>query len=356
MPKRIVVCFDGTWNDPDDNTNVIRIYRSILGQDKRGIENGTPSVAPQKETAKWYDRGVGTLFGNKLLGGITGRGLSRNVREGYKFLIDYYQEDDEIYIFGFSRGAFTARSLSGLIRKVGVLKNGNAPAQNPDDNPRIKQAYKIYRKRDKTPDTPEALKFKSDYSHENVGVKFLGVWDTVGALGIPGNFLGWFNRWRFGFHDTRLSGIIENAYHALAVDEHRKEYEATLWTSPPREGQTVRQVWFAGAHSDVGGGTSNRSLSEAALLWMQEKAQLKGHGLEFDSSQMPKVDEKAYLGSEISDSYGNFLLGAYRVWRAITFRGRHYRPVGKTTEERVYDLVSSKIANTGYAPRNPGLK
>jgi hypothetical protein len=308
--KRIVVCFDGTWNKPkrgEKATNVASLYRSILGVDRRGIPVATPAKTPTVPTIKWYDYGVGTQWGELIRGGVFGYGLSLNIREGYKFLVDNYEEGNEIYLFGFSRGAYTARSLAGLIRKIGLLRKVHAPKKDPDDNELIVRGYEIYRERDDTPDTQVAEEFKGAHSWQNVKIKFLGVWDTVGALGLPFGILEGLNE-RYAFHDTKLSGIIENAYHAVAVDEHRKDYEPTLWDSPQKDNQHMEQVWFIGAHADVGGGSKKLQFSDIALRWMQEKAQLDGQGLEFDPDRIPDPGD-LYLRTRFSDSFKDMLGG-----------------------------------------------
>lgn len=367
MTKRLVVCFDGTWNRPDkdkdeiiEESNVARIYRSILGEDTSGIMTEPQSQNPSVRTVKWYDPGVGTQWGEMVRGSLFGFGLSKNVQEGYQFLVNNYSESDEIYLIGFSRGAYTARSLAGLIRKIGLMKKEHAPADTANENPILVNGYELYRQADDTPDTQDAEDFKQKHSWPSVAIKLLGVWDTVGSLGIPGEALDWLNDIRYGFHDTRLSRIIENAFHAVAIDEHRDDFEATMWDPDNALGanRTMEQVWFAGAHSDVGGGSSRSALSDITLRWMQEKVQLGGKGLELDASQFPELDP-AYLSAKVSDSYKDFLGGVYRIWRRITFRGRNYRPFGKTKHgnESLHVTALEKIRhNRNYNPKNPGIK
>jgi len=357
--KRIVICFDGTWGKSDRSdraSNVVRLYRSILGEDSSGIEDGSPAQPPVARTIKWYDPGVGSQWFERIRGGVFGFGLSRNIREGYKSLVDHYEGGDEIYLFGFSRGAYTARSLAGLIRKIGVLRREHAPRQDADDNPLIVRGYEIYRMRDDTPDTPVAQQFKATYSWQNVGIKFLGVWDTVGALGLPFGVLKEMSE-QYAFHDTKLSRIVEHAYHAVAVDEHRKDYATTLWDSPTRPGQHMEQVWFVGGHGDVGGGTKKLEYSDIALRWMQEKAQLNGQGLEIDASQIPDPGD-LYLRTRFSDSFREMLGGLYAPISRLMGQGAYYRPVKQLqhSNESVHDTVQRKMQrDSGYRPRNPGL-
>ena len=181
MAKKIVLCFDGTWQDSDDNTNVTRIYRSILGEDKSPKPVGVTDP-PCVPTIKWYDEGVGTKWGNKIRGGLLGHGLNKNIQQGYKFLADNYESGDEIYLFGFSRGAYTARSLAGMIRNIGLLLGCYTREKKLKCNRVLMKGFRLYQKRDGSADTEEAKVFRSKYSICNVEIRFLGVWDTVGAL------------------------------------------------------------------------------------------------------------------------------------------------------------------------------
>lgn len=373
MAKRLVVCFDGTWNTPDEDsrgpvkdfpTNVSRIYRSILGRDTCGLAGGTPKKQPQVTTVKWYDSGVGTAWYEHIRGGAFGFGLSQNIRQGYKFLIENYEPGDEVYLFGFSRGAYTARSLVGLLRNSGLLdlakllvpdarypawkvtSPGRFRALQADDVPHILDAYQLYRNRDGGPDTPFAVDFRSRYAHPDVRIAFLGVWDTVGALGIPLKVADKFNAAHYAFHDTELSGIVRWACQAVALDEHREDYQATLWAPKQKPSQKLEQVWFAGAHADVGGGYEDPTLADAALAWMQARA--RDAGLELAGLQA--VDEGRVARTPPTDSFGDFLLGVYKL-----FKDRHFRPVGQTQfgAEALHPTV---VVRPDYAPKNPGFR
>ncbi|HEV7805033.1 MAG TPA: DUF2235 domain-containing protein [Solirubrobacteraceae bacterium] len=267
--RRLVVCCDGTWNRPDQvsggvasPTNVTKLALGIAEED--------PSGAPQ---ILFYHRGVGTDPLDRLRGGAFGLGLSRHVRDCYRFLVETYAPGDELYFFGFSRGAFTARSTVGLVRNAGILR-----AEHVE---RIEDAYRLYRARGdlRHPKGIESRIFRRMYSHENVPVHFVGVWDTVGALGIPG-LRGPLANILWGFHDTTLGKHVRFAYQALAIDEQRRLFQPTLWEQQPDAvGQTLQQVWFAGVHSDVGGGYGDDpSLAELSLVWMTERARDRGLG------------------------------------------------------------------------------
>src|SRR3954447_19809203 len=230
--KRLVVCCDGTWNRPDHidqgvaaPTNVAKIALALADHDASG-----------NAQLLHYEAGVGTRRWEHLAGGGLGVGLSRNVQECYRFIVDNYVPGDELYLFGFSRGAFTARSTVGLVRNAGILRPGHRD--------RVTQAYALYRnpRRDTEPGGIAAELFRRSYSYSDVYVHFVGVWDTVGALGIPiDGFRPPLLSRLWTFHDTTLSRYVLNAYHAMAIDERRRPFTPA--------GGTGR-----GARADRGGG------------------------------------------------------------------------------------------------------
>jgi uncharacterized protein (DUF2235 family) len=262
-------------------------------------------------------------------------------------------------LLGFSRGAYTARSLGGLIRKCGLLKPDDKGEVTSDE---VDAAYKLYRN-DLHPDDPAMQAFRAAHSRE-VQIRFIGVWDTVGALGIPG-VASWFPfaRSRYAFHDTDLSKIVQYAYQALALDEHRSDFEPTKWTRPdatrqPGESASawkpeqieVEQRWFVGAHSDIGGGEQTDgaghkpdTLPEITLAWMQAKA--KGAGLAFTKDYVPSA------GAELdvpNDSYGGFMGGIYKV-----FKQPFQRVIGGGINETVDSSVWLKwYAQSEYRPQS----
>src|SRR3954451_8570223 len=261
--KRLVVCCDGTWNRPDHidqgvaaPTNVAKIALALADHDASG-----------NAQLLHYQAGVGTRRWEHLAGGGLGVGLSRNVQACYRFIVDNYVPGDELYLFGFSRGAFTARSTVGLVRNAGILRPGHRD--------RVTQAYALYRnpRRDTEPGGIAAELFRRSYSYSDVYVHFVGVWDTVGSLGIPiDGFRPPLLSRLWTFHDTTLSNYVRNAFHAVAIDERRKPFRPTLWVQKPGDTQNLQQVWFAGVHSDVGGGYPDRGLAEIALRWMADRA------------------------------------------------------------------------------------
>lgn len=306
MPKRLVVCCDGTWNTPDQYdeltnapvaTNVTKLAFCVEPADRNG-----------REQRVFYGRGVGTSTFDHLSGGALGIGLSQRIQEAYVFLVENFDEGDELFLFGFSRGAYTARSLAGLIRNSGILRSQYAH--------RLDLAYDLYRDRSGAthPRSNESTLFRRTYSHEP-DIKFIGVWDTVGSLGIPDIPVpaAISNYWKF--HDVTLSTHVEFAYQALALDERRKPFLPTLWdqddNAPPT--QKIEQVWFSGVHSDVGGGYRDAGLSDIALLWMMGKA--GACGLLVDPAKAPMPVRPCSSG-QLHDSMTWFYrqLGDGRRW------------------------------------------
>ncbi|MFB8773831.1 DUF2235 domain-containing protein [Streptomyces broussonetiae] len=326
MAKRLVVCCDGTWNfaDQPSKTNVAKVALSVI-----------PGTAAGREQRVCYHGGVGTHRRERVRGGAFGVGLSRNVVDAYRFLVETYEPDDEVFLFGFSRGAFTARSLAGLILNSGILRRDHAD--------RIPEAWALYRDRIEQPKGAAATLFRRSYARETE-IDFIGVWDTVGALGIPMPSAPWlqpyatrFNR-RWAFHDTELGSSVRAAFHALAVDEQRSAFRPTLWHQRPgadQQGQELKQVWFAGVHSDVGGGYRETGLSDIALLWMVDQA--RRYGLEFDldvlSEAGPKVmrPEKSTDFRVRPDGSGplhSSRTGMYRLVKPL------HRPIGEAANDQ----------------------
>jgi uncharacterized protein (DUF2235 family) len=302
--KRLILCCDGTWNTADQAkvegeddtkrlcpTNVVKLAYRIAKQD-----GDVPQIV-------FYDHGVGT--GNvvdRFMGGAFGQGLVDNIYDAYRFLLANYERGDKLYLFGFSRGAFTARSVAGMMRKCGILDRRSVG--------QYVQALDLYRDPDVHPDHPTAQKFREEHSidgKDGLSIEFVGVWDTVGALGVPVRQLRWLSGNKHRFHDTELSGSIRHACHALAIDERRKPFEPTMWAYKPKPDQTVEQVWFCGAHSDVGGGYPEGAASDIPLRWMIERA--KTAGLVFGES----LYKANVLSVKTDESLHNSKTGFYRI-------------------------------------------
>ncbi|MGP1382704.1 MAG: DUF2235 domain-containing protein [Thainema sp.] len=336
MKKRLIVCCDGTWQDLGNSTltNVAKFAQAIasIGQD------GTPQIV-------FYDEGIGTeLTSNILSGGAFGRGIDYHIQEAYGFLALNYNPGDEIYLLGFSRGAYTVRSLAGFIYNSGLLKRERIN--------QITEAYENYRDRTLHPDqSPELVKFRRD-NGERVPVKFLGCWDTVGSLGLP-NLMPFlpiresFNQ-RYAFHDHKLSDIIEHARHAIAIDEPRQSLSVTPMEQGEavKQTQTLKQVWFPGDHGCVGGGTPEyRGFSDAALEWMMQQASELGLAL-----------KPEYIADGIQPDHAIaftphsplpwMLLGGYKPRQLNPERGDHLHPI---TIQRWQELNNYRPHNLLHA-------
>ncbi len=285
--KRIIVFADGTWNSPEKGlaTNVLQMARGIK------------PIANNIEQVVFYDWGVGTDR-KKIAGGLTGAGIDKNILDCYRFIVHNFNEGDQLFFFGFSRGAYTVRSLAGFIRNCGLLKREFAD--------HIPLAYKLYRKRSKAtgPNEPLAEKFRKDFAVADITpIEFIGAWDTVGALGIPVPFWGTLGEREFLFHDIEPSKIIQHARHALAIDENRIDFEPTLWSE--KEGLDLLQVWFSGVHSDIGGGYKEQGLSHIASQWISSEA--CKFGLQFEPHFLTSIQPNP------ADKLHNERTGIYRA-------------------------------------------
>lgn len=286
--KRLILCCDGTWNSADQSSNGTPCPTNVIRMAYR--------IAKRKGDLRqivYYSQGVGT--GNSLdrfTGGAFGKGVDDNIFDAYRFLVANYEPDDQLFLFGFSRGAFTARSIAGMIRKCGILKREFVE--------RYREVTIMYRS-DDSPNAEIPTEFRHNYSvngDQETPIHFIGVWDTVGSLGIPLSGLRNLTKRKHQFHDTELSGSVKNACHALAIDELRSPFKPTLWQYKPKAGQSIEQMWFPGVHSNVGGGYPDRSLADLSLEWMVKKAH--DAGLAFDPSVenhhilQPRIDGKIY--------------------------------------------------------------
>ena len=259
--KRLLCFFDGTWNRPDDKderTNVVKLFSAVLPAAPDGIRQ-----------IAHYEAGIASdaSYGRfKFAAGAIGDGVAERIYAGYKFLVENYQPGDEIYIFGFSRGAFQARCLGGLIDHCGILATANAG--------QVASAWTSYQDARQSFDAERVAGLRSA-GHYPVRIRLMAVWDTVGNLGIP-IIPKFADRRELTFHNTQLSPLVDVGLHALSIDEPRKTFSPTFWTKrtgqalPP--GQVIEQVWFPGCHANVGGGYRDSGLSDISLLWMTERA------------------------------------------------------------------------------------
>jgi hypothetical protein len=370
--KRIVICYDGTGNRASGvewrkkiESNVVRIYAAVPGRrldqvaDLR-LESAPPSSAGP-ETLKWYSEGVGAHTGDRIAGGGFGLTVGDKVKEGLKILEKHYALGDEIYIFGFSRGAYTANLLAHALAET---------------------------------------KFGDE---TGIRVKVLGVWEIVPAVGLPFKALDGLNRKLFTDVEKvkKLPANVEHAFHALAIDEWRLNYEPVVWADRSAAAK-VEQRWFVGCHSDVGGGYPDEvkndegkdyydasyeppeagdppranALSRISLRWMQEHAALDGRGLAFATVPGPVGDDEL-AKADPRDPYRTMAKGSYKDYMEKTVaikqfidseykkdlqrgdgpeRGRYYRPIltrGSAAGEDLHPSVRDRVRATGGRPYRP---
>lgn len=296
--KRLIVCCDGTWQSArqENLTNIARIAMHAAHEDDEGVRQ-----------IVYYDSGVGATFEaddanlfnkaadwlDKRLGGAFGDGLEEKIFDAYRFLAFNHTPGDQIFIFGFSRGAYTARSLCGLIYASGLVKRDKIGA--------LGKAYSLYRDKAVKPADPKAVAFRQAHG-DTVPITYLGCFDTVGMNGVP-DVISWLPLDRFfnrshGFHDTFLNRDIGSARHACALDERRKAFPVTVMqASQSRPPDQVQERWFAGFHGGVGGGSpAEQPFSDIALDWIAEGAEAAG--LKFSDSLRAELKSDSLAAME----------------------------------------------------------
>ncbi|GBF80260.1 phospholipase effector Tle1 domain-containing protein [Aphanothece sacrum] len=344
--KRLVVCCDGTWNELTNSypSNVLKFARLV----KYMAEDKTPQLV-------FYLPGLGTEDGNaieQLGGGAFGWGIDETIKQAYGLLCMNYDEtaQDEIYLVGFSRGAYIARCLAAMIYNCGLLRRSKIKE--------IPKAYELYRNAKIKPDDPELQKFRQSnaqkidnqesYLNYRVPIKMLGCWDTVGALGMP-DIIPWlpiekFLNQKYEFLDASLSPIIDNAFHAVAIDEKRKSFPSTpMIPSQENPQQKVEEVWFAGTHGCLGGGTKEyRGLSDYPLQWMLNKAQTLG--LEFYSTENDEEDFQ--IQPNPMTKFDNSVTGIYALG------GEEWRKIDSSQVFIHHSVVERLKSSAEYRPEN----
>ncbi len=320
--KRLVLLCDGTWLGADGarSSNVVHLARAILPRSSDGIDQIT-----------FYHEGPGCGAGLQGLSATAfGQGIDRDIQCLYRFLVHNYSVGDELFLFGFSRGAYTVRSLIGMLRNAWLLRREHAAL--------IPRAYHIYRTKWYA-DADNALRFREPHARE-VRVRFLGVWDTVGALGIPLDLFEGFDADRYNFHDTTISRIIEHACQALAIDERSKPLAPTLWNTRTDRTRT-EQAWFSGSHLDIGGGYHEAGLSHLSLRWMADQAQQSG--LAVDRELIDRIT--ALQGEAVVHS------GISLPMRLL---GTTDRPIGTSnTDETLHSSAEQRyLHDKRYRPHN----
>lgn len=378
--KRLIFCFDGTWNrlDAPCPTNVVLTAESVLPL----APNGTAQII-------YYDEGLGTGAMDTLRGGVFGAGLVKNMADAYRHLIFNYTPGDDIYVFGFSRGAYTARSFVGLLRNCGIVARRDAS--------KVGKAIELYQSRDPAngPDAEAIRAFRAEFSPDVcvnsaedewrccevpgyatgraplLTVAYLGLWDTVGALGVPSRYklLDFLNR-KHRFHDDRLTSMVRSARHAVAIDETRLDFAATLWNDvdamntrsgvdPDDDDAPFQEKWFPGVHGSLGGGGEIVGLSHQTLDWIWDGA--RNAGLVLDTSSTSRIhdlrpDTSAPLDNNNKPSgFGRLVAGAKDLaWRrgnrkggpvalrgvSISARRRWHTPADALPEGKAYRPAS----------------
>ena len=454
FPRRLALCLDGTWNERDSGTNIYHFSNLILegkiepaSPPQQGSTPSEPAPTAQPEgplQAKagqtwvqmvYYDEGVGTGMFDRVTGGGLGRGLAENVREAYDWLVERYRDGDEVYIFGFSRGAYTARSLVGMIANCGLLYRG-APLppeqlwngyrkmtpypepKRPDGTPiptrkwwqpfgaqrqgpfrplqRLKKdefpggsLYLSYIPEDERSETEELLCRWS----RRIPIHCLAVFDTVRTLGIEALAIPWLRDRKTQFHKTQLTWLIQNGFHALAIDEHRANFSHVPWHRKSRKPTAtnkdlatsgpIRQRWFIGAHSNIGGSYDDGTLAQLPLAWfIKECSKL---GLVFKPRRHDEPDVRVRTKEEdciplcpskdtatgklkpghVRDAYTELGGG---IWRHLIRAKRYYRRIGPPSEfeegeevkslneeldESVLKLIGLNSAEAGADNYNP---
>jgi len=319
--KNIVLCADGTGHRGGYGRDT-NVYKTC-----KAVDINSPGV----DQYTFYDQGVGTdksdTSKNKYrtaLSGAFGFGFRNNVLHLYHFLARSYNPGDAIFLFGFSRGAATVRAFAGFINACGLVDRNHSSVQTNGAfdadkfQELVERAFECYQN---NKNKPAQQKFKDQYAvkdsihapNGDLKIKFVGVWDTVSALGFSQDF-SLLLKWIFStaekisnmipwlahdFYDYELNNSIENAYHALSIDDERTTFHPLVWNEKNFTGH-VEQVWFAGVHSNVGGGYPRTGLSDIALQWMQSKAQ--AHGLVLYQDQLTAIQDSANIYDKLYDS------------------------------------------------------
>lgn len=306
MPKNIVICIDGTGNEfGPNNSNVVKLY-SILDL------HGSRQVA-------FYHPGLGTMgspnalskfskWWTKILGLAFGYGIGGALEDCYAFLMEHYQENDSIFLFGFSRGAYCARALAGMIHMYGLVRPGNEPL--------IRYVLKMFKKKKKThEDFHLADEFKATFSRP-CKIHFAGVWDTVSSVG-----------WLYDplvLPYAAMNPDVLTGRHAVSIDERRAAFRQNLWRPDPKHPQDIQQIWFAGVHSDIGGGypEPESGLAKITLQWMIDEA--VAHDLLIDTRRRDHVLGKTGANTAKPDPLAPLHKSLQGWWWILEFFPRRF--------------------------------
>lgn len=380
--KNIILSTDGTGNAGGigNSTNVWCLHKALDRNSHLTNKNHIRQIA-------YYHDGVGSQDSKwlKIMGGAFGYGLKRTIKELYIFLVNNYEPGDQIYLFGFSRGAYTVRLLAGMILDQGILRKSQYNNRSDEDLENdISQIYKNLRtsiaknkenKLEKTKAFSEKMKrtrkaFRDLPSkinrlkelpedtdpHKDIQIKFIGVWDTVDAYAIPSdtlaNLFDYFFDTSFRESDNELGVSVENACHALSIDDERRTFEPVLWSEniDNNDHQRIKQVWFSGVHANVGGGYPKQGMAWITLEWMMLHA--KRADLRFVKEDINQYTENKDVSDKLYDSRSG--LGAYYLYKQRNIAQLWDRYTSKTSKPQIHISVFERIATRaeGFAPSN----
>lgn len=269
----------------------------------------------------YYEPGLQWEGWRRALDFAQGKGINRQIRRAYGYLASHYREGDRIYLFGYSRGAYAVRSLAGVIDRVGLLHHSHATERA------VRLAYRHY---ENDPTREAAQAFSRRFCHLETEIEMVGVWDTVKALGLRLPLLWMLTEAKHAFHNHHLGSSIRHGFHALALNESRAVFEPVLWDCPPGWEGNIEQVWFRGAHGDIGGQigsfASARPLANIPLVWMLDRAETCGLALPDGWRDRFPCDADAPM------------VGTWRGWGGV-FLLRHRRIVGRDRSEYLHSTA-----------------
>ncbi len=269
----------------------------------------------------YYEPGLQWEHWRKATDIAFGRGINRQIRRAYGWLASNYRPGDRIFLMGYSRGAYAVRSLGGVIDRIGLLRSDVATERN------VVMAYRHYQTQ---PESEVAQAFSKANCHTGVGIEMVGVWDTVKALGLRVPLLWLFTEDAHAFHNHQLGPHIRHGFQALALNETRAAFDPVLWECPPGWTGHVEQVWFRGAHADIGGQIGSfqvaRPLANIPFVWMMEKAQVCGLVLPEGWRERFPCDPSAPM------------VGTWQRWGKF-FLMRHRRRVLRDPSESLHPTV-----------------
>jgi uncharacterized protein (DUF2235 family) len=351
--RNLIVCCDGTgnvWKPGARQTNVVKLVQALVRDPARQLHYYDPGVGTPDGYVSEDPRSPGDIV-KRVAGLVWGDGVWANVAGAYSFLVQTYQPGDRIYLFGFSRGAFTARAVAGVVNLFGVLR--------PEHDNLIPTLLETYRTKPKSPRVPEAsesdtnsdtdvgkprkredigdsLRSNFAYTDTDTNVHFIGVWDTVETVGLSELAMG-----ATLTSDPTVKPSFIHVRHALALDERREPYSPRLYLPPSvvQEGHTYKQVWFAGCHSDVGGGYEEEGLANTSFHWMAREANHCGLLVEFSLADVHPINPCDTLHDEVTANPG---------WTLASV-GNRALPAGSA----YHASVAERIANPGCRYRSP---